>query len=91
MRTNRVCPLYGKAGGGSQGNLQGNVNVDNEDAQHSFDLCQLDTSGLMPISDVSVKMVEGGGTKLIFAKNVLDKSVIDLLRVTRHLFLSSVH
>ena len=82
MRTNRVCPLYGKAGGGSQGNLPGNVNVDNEDAQHSFDLCQLDTSGLMPVADVSVKMVEGGGTKLIFAKNVLDKSVRDRSRAT---------
>lgn len=65
--------MYGKAGGGSQGNLQANINVDNEDAQHSFDLSQLDTSGSMPIADVSVKMVEGGGTKLIFAKNVLDK------------------
>ena len=70
--------MYGKAGGGSQGNLQANINVDNEDAQHSFDLSQLDTSGSMPIADVSVKMVEGGGTKLIFAKNVLDKWVMDL-------------
>ena len=31
-------------------------------------------------SDVSVKMVEGGGTKLIFAKNVLEKSVEAFLR-----------
>jgi hypothetical protein len=29
----------------------------------------------MNIGDVSVKMVEGGGTKLIFAKNVLEKYV----------------
>ena len=64
--------MYGKAGGG-QGGMPTDVNVDNEDAQHSFDLPQLDTSGSMGIGDVSVKMVEGGGTKLIFAKNVLEK------------------
>lgn len=49
------------------------VNVDNEDAQHSFDQSALDTSASMNVGDVSVKMVEGGGTKLIFAKSVLDK------------------
>ncbi len=70
MRTNRVCPMYGKT---SSGNSQTNINVENEDAQHSFDLQQLDTNSSMSIGDVSVKMVEGGGTKLIFAKNVLDK------------------
>jgi hypothetical protein len=62
--------MYGKSGGG---NGQMNISVDNEDAQHSFDLQQLDTSASMNIGDVSVKMVEGGGTKLIFAKNVLEK------------------
>ncbi len=70
MRTNRVCPMYGKT---TSGNSQTNINVENEDAQHSFDLQQLDTNSSMNIGDVSVKMVEGGGTKLIFAKNVLDK------------------
>jgi hypothetical protein len=62
--------MYGKT---SSGNSQTNINVENEDAQHSFDLQQLDTNSSMSIGDVSVKMVEGGGTKLIFAKNVLDK------------------
>ncbi len=70
MRTNRVCPMYGKTTGG---NSQTNINVENEDAQHSFDLQQLDTNSSMNIGDVSVKMVEGGGTKLIFAKSVLEK------------------
>ena len=67
MRTNRVCPMYGKTSGG---NSQTNLNVENEDAQHSFDLSHND----MNIGDVSVKMVEGAGTKLIFAKSLLDKS-----------------
>ena len=80
MRTNRVCPMYGKTGNGSQGSSQGNVNVENEDAQHSFDLAALDTSASTSVADVSVKMVEGGGTKLIFAKNVLEKSVEAFLR-----------
>lgn len=81
MRTNRVCPMYGKTGGNSsQGNSQGNVNVENEDAQHSFDLSALDTSASINVADVSVKMVEGGGTKLIFAKNVLEKLVKLFLR-----------
>jgi hypothetical protein len=62
--------MYGKT---TSGNSQMNINVDNEDAQHSFDLQQLDTSSSMGMGDVSVKMVEGGGTKLIFAKSVLDK------------------
>ncbi|CAF0732337.1 unnamed protein product [Adineta ricciae] len=70
MRTNRVCPMYGKTTGG---NMQNNPHVDNEDAQHSFDLPALDANASMNIGDVSVKMVEGGGTKLIFAKSVLDK------------------
>lgn len=72
MRTNRVCPMYGKT---TSGNMQTNISVDNEDAQHSFDLAQLDTNVPMNIGDVSVKMVEGGGAKLIFAKNLLDKYV----------------
>ncbi len=71
MRTNRVCPMYGKPGGG--GNSQTNISVDNEDAQHSFDLQQMETNSSMGMGDVSVKMVEGGGTKLIFAKSVIDK------------------
>ena len=70
MRTNRVCPMYGKTSGG---NSQTNLSVDNEDAQHSFDLQQMDMTSSMSVGDVSVKMVEGGGTKLIFAKNVIDK------------------
>ncbi|UJR26734.1 hypothetical protein I4U23_008049 [Adineta vaga] len=70
MRTNRVCPMYGKTTGG---NGQNNISVDNEDAQHSFDVSALENNASMNIGDVSVKMVEGGGTKLIFAKNVLDK------------------
>ncbi len=70
MRTNRVCPMYGKT---TSGNSQTNINVENEDAQHSFDLPQIDTNSSISMGDVSVKMVEGGGTKLIFAKNVLEK------------------
>jgi hypothetical protein len=62
--------MYGKT---TSGNSQTNINVENEDAQHSFDLTQLDTNSSMNIGDVSVKMVEGGGTKLIFAKSVLEK------------------
>ena len=62
--------MYGKT---TSGNSQTNINVDNEDAQHSFDLQQLDINSSMSMGDVSVKMVEGGGTKLIFAKSVLDK------------------
>ena len=62
--------MYGKTG---SGNSQTNINVENEDAQHSFDLQQMDTNSSMNIGDVSVKMVEGGGTKLIIAKNVIDK------------------
>ena len=53
--------------------MQNNPHVDNEDAQHSFDLPALDANASMNIGDVSVKMVEGGGTKLIFAKTVLEK------------------
>ena len=86
MRTNRVCPMYGKAGNSSQGSSQGNVNMENEDAQHSFDLAALDTSASTSVADVSVKMVEGGGTKLIFAKNVLEKSVDSFLRWRDELF-----
>ncbi|CAF4212142.1 unnamed protein product [Rotaria sp. Silwood2] len=72
MRTNRVCPMHGKTA--SSGNMQTNITVDSEDAQHSFDLQQHDTTNTsMNVGDVSVKMVEGGGTKLIFAKNVLEK------------------
>ena len=78
MRTNRVCPMYGKTGGGSS---QTSINVENEDAQHSFDLAQLESNPSMNIGDVSVKMVEGGGTKLIFAKNVLEKSVNKSIRI----------
>ncbi|CAF3688741.1 unnamed protein product [Rotaria socialis] len=70
MRTNRVCPMYGKT---ASGNSQTNITVDSEDAQHSFDLQQMDTNMSMNVGDVSVKMVEPGGTKLIFAKSVLDK------------------
>ncbi len=62
--------MYGKT---TSGNSQTNLNVENEDAQHSFDLQQHDTNSSMSIGDVSVKMVEGGGTKLIFAKNLIDK------------------
>jgi hypothetical protein len=64
--------MYGKT---TSGNMQTNITADNEDAQHSFDLGPLDTNASMNIGDVSVKMVEGGGTKLIFAKNVLEKYV----------------
>ncbi len=78
MRTNRVCPMYGKTNGG---NSQTNINVENEDAQHSFDLQQMDTNSSMNIGDVSVKMVEGGGTKLIFAKSVIDKYVNELIMI----------
>ncbi|CAF0887548.1 unnamed protein product [Adineta steineri] len=70
MRTNRDCPMYGKT---SSGNMQANISVDNEDAQHSFDLPGVDLNSSINSGDVSVKMVEGGGTKLIFAKNVLEK------------------
>lgn len=62
--------MYGKTAGA---NVSTNINVDNEDAQHSFDLQQLDTNPSINVGDVSVKMVEPGGTKLIFAKSVLDK------------------
>lgn len=61
--------MYGKT---PSGNSQTNINVDNEDAQHSFDLQPSDANVPMNV-DVSVKMVEGGGTKLIFAKSVLEK------------------
>lgn len=75
MRTNRVCPMYGKPGGGGGGgnSSQTSLNVENEDAQHSFDLQQHDQNSSMSMGDVSVKMVEGGGTKLIFAKSLVDK------------------
>ena len=73
MRTNRVCPMYGKTAGGSGGSSQTNINVENEDAQHSFDLQQLENNASVNIGDVSVKMAEGSGTKLIFAKSVLEK------------------
>ena len=64
--------MYGKTT--NNGNIQTNITVDNEDAQHSFDLQQHDiTNTSMNVGDVSVKMVEGGGTKLIFAKSVLEK------------------
>jgi hypothetical protein len=62
--------MYGKT---TSGNSQTNLHVDSEDAQHSFDLQQLDANSSMSMGDVSVKMVEGGGTKLIFAKSVLEK------------------
>lgn len=65
--------MYGKT---SNGNIQTNLNVENEDAQHSFDFQQHQQDinlSSMNIGDVSVKMVEGGGTKLIFAKNFLEK------------------
>ena len=70
MRTNRVCPMYSKTAGT---NMHTNITVDNEDAQHSFDLQQSDTNPSVNIGDVSVKMVEGSRPKLIFAKTVLDK------------------
>jgi hypothetical protein len=70
--------MYGKTNGG---NSQTNINVENEDAQHSFDLQQMDTNSSMNIGDVSVKMVEGGGTKLIFAKSVIDKYVNELIMI----------
>ena len=54
-------------------NIQTNIAVDNEDTQHSFDVQQSDINSSMNIGDVSVKMVDGGRPKLIFAKNVLDK------------------